>query len=245
MPSCANDHEELGVSERSFTLRQATPCEECAYDLQGLNSVGNCPECGIPIRRSLPGAPLFAERPEQDGPLEEQACCVRCGEELLKTSVHSGCVNCGAPVWYSIYGTWVRTSSVIWLERIRFRDRLVTFFASVVSRAIRGGICGPCRVGLARNRFSRYIRGYCDNGEGQAHLHACQSAPGVSWSSRRVSYNNPIPDTAIAAAGCKPSKAPSFRCCGTSSGFNGYCPAPSDYSLPGWGGGLSRTCPFG
>lgn len=28
-------------------------CKQCAYDLSGLNSDGNCPECGLPVERSL------------------------------------------------------------------------------------------------------------------------------------------------------------------------------------------------
>lgn len=117
--SCDDDHEDLGRSELSFTLGQATPCAECAYDLRGLGSRGNCPECGVSIRRSLPGAPMFAERPEQDGPLEERVPCVRCGADLHGLRVHGQCDKCGAEVWFSIYGTWLRTTNAIWLRQVR------------------------------------------------------------------------------------------------------------------------------
>lgn len=156
--SCDNDQQDLALSERSFTLGQATPCVECAYDLQGLSSLGNCPECGISIGRSLPGVPLFAERPEHDGPLEESVRCVRCGAELHRMRVHGECVNCGASVWFSIYGTWVRTSNAIWIGQVRsgialllgslllffalfaveFVVRTVWMWPSIVSRGISG-----------------------------------------------------------------------------------------------------------
>lgn len=37
------------------TLETHQPCIRCSYDLHGLPMSGNCPECGVPVERSLRG----------------------------------------------------------------------------------------------------------------------------------------------------------------------------------------------
>lgn len=37
------------------TLESHQPCVRCSYDLHGLARSGNCPECGLPVERSLRG----------------------------------------------------------------------------------------------------------------------------------------------------------------------------------------------
>lgn len=37
------------------TLETHQPCIRCSYDLHGLPLAGNCPECGVPVERSLRG----------------------------------------------------------------------------------------------------------------------------------------------------------------------------------------------
>lgn len=39
-------------AQNGFVVERAI-CKQCAYDLSGLNSEGLCPECGLPIERSL------------------------------------------------------------------------------------------------------------------------------------------------------------------------------------------------
>lgn len=36
-------------------LESHRPCIRCSYDLHGLPLSGNCPECGVPVERSLRG----------------------------------------------------------------------------------------------------------------------------------------------------------------------------------------------
>ena len=48
------------------TLDSELACGQCGYDLRGLPSTGDCPECGTPIRQTLAGEALeWASRPWQ------------------------------------------------------------------------------------------------------------------------------------------------------------------------------------
>lgn len=44
--------------------REDVPCLNCGYNLRGLSPSGNCPECGVPIARSLQGNLLVFSSPE-------------------------------------------------------------------------------------------------------------------------------------------------------------------------------------
>lgn len=41
------------TSERPFVIERDIRCRECRYNLRGLDSAGDCPECGHPIGLSL------------------------------------------------------------------------------------------------------------------------------------------------------------------------------------------------
>lgn len=45
---------ELGAETLDPVLHEDLPCRGCQYNLRGLPHSGNCPECGKPIRNSLP-----------------------------------------------------------------------------------------------------------------------------------------------------------------------------------------------
>jgi hypothetical protein len=43
------------MEANAVPMTESRPCIRCAYDLKGLLSSGNCPECGTPVERSLRG----------------------------------------------------------------------------------------------------------------------------------------------------------------------------------------------
>lgn len=100
-----------------YTLMQFTPCVRCGYDLRGLQSTGTCPECGTPVGLSMPDYP-FVYAPDPALVIENEIPCTRCGASLQSRSSEDQCV-CGAPVWFSIHGTWLRASDPVWLARVR------------------------------------------------------------------------------------------------------------------------------
>lgn len=51
--------------------------------------------------------------------IEDDVRCVRCGTNLRSHNTHGSCPGCDAPVWFSIYGTWLRTAEPGWLRRVR------------------------------------------------------------------------------------------------------------------------------
>ncbi len=134
------------VVSHPFTLVQNTPCMNCGYNLRGLDSDGNCPECGGAVGLSLGDFPLV-RRPERETLIELPVACTRCGHSLQSLTTHSACPTCGAPAWFSIYGTWLRASDPTWLRRVRSGFTLWLWAIGVtIGLAVLGGIIGAAVV---------------------------------------------------------------------------------------------------
>jgi len=60
---------DAGVSEPGDTLQAEVPCAGCQYNLRGLALEGACPECGRPVRETVPSSgdviAVYALNPEQ------------------------------------------------------------------------------------------------------------------------------------------------------------------------------------
>ena len=54
---------DIAAQSRDLTSEDV-PCLNCGYNLRGLEEDGQCPECGVPIERSLHGNLLIYSSPE-------------------------------------------------------------------------------------------------------------------------------------------------------------------------------------
>ena len=99
-------------------ITKALACVGCDYNLYGLASDGQCPECSCPIRISIPSAAPLNEDAEQAGGLEAAVPCVGCGNDLKGSKRHQLCPTCGAPGWFSM-PPLLRHCDPTWLRRVR------------------------------------------------------------------------------------------------------------------------------
>jgi hypothetical protein len=62
-------------------------CINCDYDLAGLDTTGVCPECGIPIERTLEKTPRLRAHPDYLKKLETAVSCIRKAILLFATTI--------------------------------------------------------------------------------------------------------------------------------------------------------------
>ena len=126
-------------------ITEAVACVGCDYNLYGLASDGQCPECSCPIRISIPSAAPLNEDAEQAGGLEAAVPCVGCRNDLRGSRRHQLCPTCGAPAWFSLPTLWLRHCNPTWLRRVRsgltlWLWNLLIMFLLVLGGSIAAGI---------------------------------------------------------------------------------------------------------
>ena len=68
------------ASKREWTDEYTLLCEKCGYVIEGLDTNGNCPECGTKLIES----------------------CIWCAYDLSQTPPESPCPECGVPAMTSL-----------------------------------------------------------------------------------------------------------------------------------------------
>jgi hypothetical protein len=77
-------------------------------------------------------------------------------------TTHGTCSSCGAPVWYSLYGTWLRTSDPGWLRRIRSGVTLwlIVIVGGFVFGCLIGGAAGAWAIAAGAREVEAQIKIY-------------------------------------------------------------------------------------
>ncbi len=101
-------------------ITEAVACVGCGYNLYGLASDGQCPECSCPIQDfSIPDAGPPTSKADEAGAREPAVPCVGCGNDLRGSRTYQLCPTCGASAWFSLPTMWLRHCDPTWLRRVR------------------------------------------------------------------------------------------------------------------------------
>jgi hypothetical protein len=101
-------------------------CTNCGFDLTGLRSDGGCPECGIPVARSIPPWAALGGEPF----VVSGHPCLNCGYDLTGLSSDGACPECGTPVERSLKGNLLRFAAPAYVRGLA-TGILITEAASI------------------------------------------------------------------------------------------------------------------
>ncbi len=107
-----------GVTGSGPPITESVACVGCDYNLYGLASDGQCPECSCPVHISIPATAPPTVSADETCALEAAVPCVGCGNDLRGLRRHQLCPTCGAPAWYTLPAL-LRHCDPTWLRRVR------------------------------------------------------------------------------------------------------------------------------
>lgn len=120
------------------SVDRSRPCLSCGYNIRGLPVSGNCPECGVPVARSLQGNLLIHAAPEHLAAIHHGTVLILAGK-IIALLLQIGVVLVPVIVLLAVISTGGRTPQspafLPWFSTPEYR-----FFSSVGELATSGAI---------------------------------------------------------------------------------------------------------